>query len=265
MIPKFYRTLQYLSIDIVLGAVILLHFFSKPFGISVEWPSYVSLASAVWLIYTIDHLKDARASADPKRGRYLFHLRYARTLKLSIVLVTSVAGVCLFFLPTSILFLGSILGALCLLYLLFQSSLARLGLKECYASIMYSFGILITPIALSGTFDIFDFFILFALSFTNLLIFSWFEVEEDKEDSIRSVATVKGTKRTEKLIWILISLGLAMGFSGILSQPHHCVYLIVVLLIYWILLVSPEWARKNQRYRTIGDGVFMLPLVLALL
>lgn len=265
MIPKFYRTLQYLSIDIVIGAVILLHFFSKPFEVFIEWPSYVLLASAVWLIYTVDHLRDAEKSSEPHRGRYLFHFKYGRVLKICAGLVAISSGVSLFFLPTSIFVLGGVLAVLCLIYLLFQAGLAKIGLKECYVSIMYTLGILIAPVALSGTFHVYSFVILFSLSFTNLLLFSWFEMEEDKRDSFTSVATVYGGDKTQKFIWILISFGLAFGISGFWQFPQHSIYLVLVLLLYWMMLTKPQWARKHQRYRAIGDGVFIFPILFELL
>ena len=75
MIGRAYRTAQILSIDIVIGAVILLRFFCAYFDVSPGWEVYVMLGGTVWLIYTADHLRDAEKTVQSKRERYLFHRR----------------------------------------------------------------------------------------------------------------------------------------------------------------------------------------------
>lgn len=265
MILKFYRTLQYLSIDIVIGAVILLHFFSHPFDVSIPTASYLLLGCVVWLIYTADHLRDAKLSANPGRARYLFHLKHETPLKASMTIVLLISGCCLFFLPQSILLLGGVLLLLCICYLIFQSILASVGLKECYVAGMYAAGILVSPVALSSSFDLFSFLALFVLALSNLLLFSWFEIREDRAEDICSIATQYGGQKTERIIQGLIVLGLALGFSALWSIPVYSFYLVLVLLMYWLLLSNPSWASRNQRYRTIGDGAFVLPLLFELL
>ena len=73
MIGRAYRTAQILSIDIVIGVVILLRFFCVQFGVAPGWEVYTLLGGVVWLIYTADHLRDAESKIKSSRERYLFH------------------------------------------------------------------------------------------------------------------------------------------------------------------------------------------------
>lgn len=260
MIIRFYKTLQHLSIDIVIGAVVLLHFFSKPFEVDLDWTMYLVLGITVWLIYTADHLQDATRVMDSTRARYTFHLKYKALLIVAGSLMTIVATISLFFLPQEVLLLGSLLFGLCVFYLIFQSKLAPKGMKELYVSAIYALGILLAPISLSGSFLIHPFVILIILAFANLIIFSWFELEDDRKDSILSIATVLGKKGTEKLILIVASVGLSVGVAGIEHAPNHSLYFIAALILYAILLLNPQWSKKNERYRLIGDGAFVLPI-----
>ncbi len=265
MIFRIYSVFQHLSIDIVFGAVILLHFFSKLYEVSVGWPAYLLLGSSIWLIYTIDHLRDSKAALSGTRERYVFHARNERWLKLVIVIVLIIAGVCLFFVNRSILIGGSVLVLFSILYVVFQSKFAKYGLKETYISIVYTLGILVAPIAVSRSFDSYSFFLLWILTFLNLIIFSWFEYEEDVNDSFASIATRLGSDKLTKLVVGISSIGFALGFLSISEKMIYSFYLIIVLCVFILLVFNPSWAKRKSRYRTIGDAVFLLPILFELL
>ncbi len=261
MIGRIYNVLQHLSIDIVFGAVILLHFFSKIYEVSVGWPAYVLLGSSIWLIYTIDHLRDSKVAVSGKRERYVFHARNEQSLKLAIVIVLILSGVCLFFVHQAVLVGGAILVAFSILYAFFQSTFAKLGLKEVYISIVYTLGILVAPIAISQSFDVYSFFLLWILTFLNLIIFSWFEYNDDLIDSFASLATKLGTVKLTRLILVITSIGFALGFLSIGEKSSYSIYLLMVLVVFTLLVFNPTWAKQKSRYRTIGDAVFLLPIL----
>ena len=265
MILRFYRALHYLSIDIVLGAAILLHFFSKPFEIPIPWSVYTLLASSIWLIYTIDHLRDSISSQYSARARYVFHSKNKDSLKIAIVSVVVLSAISLFFLPQSILISGGILSFFCLTYIFFQPKLAGVGLKELYVALIYSLGIMLAPVSLKGEFHAYLFAILLILAFLNLTMFSWFDHGDDSKDSFKSIATVLGVEQTQKLIVLMSAVGLAIGFSGLQYSFLFSIYFIVVLFVYIFIALNPIWARKEGRYRTIGDGVFLLPILFEML
>lgn len=61
----FYRYLNALSLDVVLGGVISGLFFAKLLEVTLPSQVLVELALAVWVIYTLDHLWDAYRSQRP--------------------------------------------------------------------------------------------------------------------------------------------------------------------------------------------------------
>lgn len=258
MIGRFYSVFQNLSIDITIGAVILLRFFCVQSGVVIGLPVYFLLASAVWLIYTTDHLRDAKRAKRPKRNRYLFHERNEIALKRAMSIVILLCIICVFMIPMMILFAGIVLGSLSLIYLSIQDRLSRLGLKELYVAVIYTSGVLLVPFTLDAKFDLFAFIILLLATFLNLIIFSWFEEKEDKKDRFNSMATKWGAKRLEKLIFTLISVGIVLT---ILNINTISIYFFIVFIIFAMMVLIKNSLFKSGIYRTIGDGVFLIPIL----
>src|SRR5687767_3029402 len=70
---KFYRLLNILSIDVALGSVCCAAWFAEIFNVNLKPYVLMALGLTVWIIYTIDHLLDARkihVSASTERHRY---------------------------------------------------------------------------------------------------------------------------------------------------------------------------------------------------
>lgn len=258
MIGRFYLTLQLLSIDIVIGAVILLRFFCLHFLIEISWEPYVLLASAVWIIYTVDHLRDASSVPQSTRKRYLFHQKHASLLKTCVALVLILNIPLLFFLPFHILIGGSVIAFLSLIYLLIQRQLSAVFLKELYVAFIYTLGLLTLPMILAQTFDLAIFFLLLLATYVNLCLFSWYERDEDQKDLLKSIATELNPKKLEGLLLLMIALGLAL--SSIYPTKVGA-YFFIVFTVYAMLVLKPDWFRQNEYYRIIGDGVFFLPVL----
>ncbi|WP_421764071.1 hypothetical protein [Ekhidna sp.] len=258
MFFRVYRLAQILSLDIVIGVVILLRFFCVQFRVNPGWEVFVLLGAAVWLIYTFDHLRDAENSPNSARERYVFHRKYKKMLIVASAVVLLISAPLIFFVPITVLVGGILLSTFSILYLLIQRKLSRLLFKELYVALVYSAGVLLVPIVLSGTFDLILFLLLFQLTFLNLIIFSWFEKEEDLREGFRSIATQMEADKLEKLMFTLVSLGLALS---LLSFEITHIYFIVGFTIYASLIHLSKRFRRNYLYRAIGDGVFLLPIV----
>jgi len=258
MLYRAFQLLQILSIDVVLGAVVMLHFFSTYFGAEPSIDVYFVLGASVWLVYTIDHLRDAVKAPNSTRVRYRFHNKYQQILKclILIVLIAIVYRLC--FIDHSILIGGSTLAFLSGIYLLLQKHLAGLGLKELYIALIYTGGILLVPFVLVQIFSIPVFLLLFLLSFSNLILFSRLEKEEDIKDRVISIATILEGKRLESVILICISLGLLI--VSLSSRDLMTLYFTLAFVIYAILLFRASFLRKRNLYRLIGDGVFLFPV-----
>lgn len=262
MIGRFYSVLQHLSIDIVIGAVILLRFFCAQSGVEISLPICFLLASAVWLIYTTDHLRDAKRAKKPKRARYLFHERNENTLKIAMSIVILLCIFCVFMVPMMILFAGIVLGGLSLIYLRIQNWLSQHGLKELYVSVIYASGILLAPFVLAKQFDWFVFALLLIATFLNLILFSWFEEAEDRKDRFSSIATKWKSAIIEKQILLLVSIGMALT---LLNFNLITCYFLIVFVVFFIMVFKKEKLSTSGIYRTIGDGVFLIPILFELL
>ncbi|MEP5611822.1 MAG: hypothetical protein ABJP45_06205 [Cyclobacteriaceae bacterium] len=265
MIRRAYRLLQHLSIDIVFGAVILLHFFSKIYGTSPSWQTSTLLGCSIWLIYTFDHLRDSRSAKLGNRERYTFHSRNQKALRIGMMVVFCLALTTLFFVPRQLILGGSILVVFSLVYVLFQTTFSRLGMKEAYIAIIYTLGVLLSPIVATQNFDGYSFIVLLILSFLNLIIFSWFEFEEDEADSFTSIATQMGKSNLFKLILAISSIGFAIAILSFDRFPMYAAYMLIVLVIFVLLVFNDQWAMQKSRYRKIGDAVFLLPILLEIL
>ena len=60
VLSKAYRLINILSIDVVAGAVCSALFFARLLQVSLLPYGIISLALTVWIIYTADHLLDAK-------------------------------------------------------------------------------------------------------------------------------------------------------------------------------------------------------------
>lgn len=258
MIGRAYRLAQILSIDIVIGAVVLLRFFCAQSEVNPGWQVYVLLGATVWLIYTVDHLRDAEKSALSVRERYVFHRKHRKALMLAAVFVLICIFPLLFFIPVVIFIGGLVLGVLSFVYLLVQHKLSGLFSKELYVAIVYSLGILMVPSLLGMAFHWSYFMLLFLLTFINLIVFSWYEKEEDENDGFQSIATRMKNGILERLILILLACGLALSVQDI-TITH--LYFFVGFSIYGCMVLFRNTFTKNHKYRTIGDGVFLLPIL----
>lgn len=259
MIRRGYRFIQILSIDIVIGVVILLRFFCVQFEVNVGWEVYALLASAVWLIYTADHLRDAEKSKKSNRERYVFHRRNKKALTLTSMGVLIFSAPLVFYIPVIIFIGGLALAILSLIYLLVQHRLSVWFSKELYVAIIYSCGILMVPMLMSMTSRWEYLIILFILTFINLIIFSWYEKSEDESDGFTSIATQLSERTLDRLIYILLAFGLGMSF---LSFGIVHLYFQIGFLIYSLMILTPNRFRPNQLYRVVGDGVFLLPIAM---
>ncbi|SNS54222.1 hypothetical protein SAMN05421640_0593 [Ekhidna lutea] len=258
MIGRAYRTAQILSIDIVIGVVILLRFFCVQFGVAPGWEAYVLLGGVVWLIYTADHLRDAENKIRSSRERYLFHKDHRKSLLVVAGIVLLVLSLLIFFIPLVIFLGGLALAIFSFIYLLMQHRLSRFLSKELYVALVYSAGILMVPFLLSETYQWDIFLLLVLLTFVNLSLFSWYEKEDDIRDKFQSIATELNGKQLEKIILLLISISLAIA---ILSINVITIYFIAGFVIYALMLIFSDWFRLKHRYRAIGDGIFLLPIL----
>ena len=88
---RLQQLFSWLSIDVVFGAMASMYFFQELFHVQLEWPIFVLLGLAVWTIYILDHLLDARQSKGSSSSRRVFYRQNKLVLSVGI-LVAVVAG-----------------------------------------------------------------------------------------------------------------------------------------------------------------------------
>ena len=92
--PKLLRLkllFSWLSLDVVFGALASMYFFQELVHVQLEWPIFVLLGLAVWTIYSLDYLLDARQSKGSSSPRRVFYRQNKLVLSLG-VLVAVVIG-----------------------------------------------------------------------------------------------------------------------------------------------------------------------------
>ncbi len=260
---NLYQHINILSLDVVAGAVVSSLFFARLLQAVVEPSELIALALTVWIIYTLDHLRDAMtipkiASTD----RHRFHQKYFRVISLALIVVAAVDLFMVWFISEDVFRAGFILGFAVLAYLVFQRYLKFL--KEFFVACLYTTGILlpslaghaiaITPIQ----YLVVAKFLLTAL--INLLLFSLFDYEEDRHHQQHSFVTWFGPRSTR---YGIIFLGLLNIVSGFWLWHYDTGVALVFISMNSLLLTVLLLRRKlheNNYYRILGDAVFFIPV-----
>ena len=135
-----YRLLNILSIDVALGAVCSSIWLADYFQVELRIYAYLALGITVWIIYTIDHLMDAkRIPHQAASKRHQFHQKYFMPLVIITGVFILVDAVLVFFVRESIFYSGVIFSAVIAVYLVFNKWLGHL--KDFFVALLYSGGI----------------------------------------------------------------------------------------------------------------------------
>ncbi len=267
MIDQVYKYLRWLSVDIVLGAIFFLVYLGKYFQVEISIPTYVALASAIWLIYTADHLFDAHKTNNPSTKRHAFHKKHFKKLILVGGLVMILALINLWFLEVQIIRNGAILSAISVAYLMLVYFVKRLWVKEILVAIVYATGIFLAPISKVGL-DVQSAILMLQLAgiaFLNLLVFSKMDIESDAQDGFNSIALKLGAQKSDFLILGIVLL-LFTSFISFAYLYEVTIQLLFALMtgILFLINIKPAYFSVNERFRIVGDGIFYLPALFLL-
>lgn len=261
-----YRLLNILSIDVALGASISGIYFAEIYEVKTGLQAFLCLGLAVWLIYTTDHLLDVRQmKVKASTLRHQFHQKHYQILLRISSFVGLAILILLFFIEERVLLWGTGLGLLVIVYLLFQR---RLGImKELMGAFLYTSGIVLPALAIYNQpyspENIVMILIFFIIAITNLILFSWFDKERDLAHNHSSIATKIGAKNTQKVLYILFTLLLALLTLLYFQDISHGSFVIFTLmsLALLIIFVFANWFSRDDRYRLMGDAIFLIPAV----
>ena len=277
---SIYTYIRLLSLDVAVGAVAGGHLASLVAGVQPGWNWYLILMISVWLVYTLDHLLDARRLREnASTPRHTFHFKHFRIIGVVwLILLAIVVLLAVLTLPVAILFFGLAVCGFVLLHLILIKVIGEKTsvflVKEGGVAMVYILGIWGIPWVLR-TPELPIFFwqslgIYFLLALINLLLFSSYEIDTDTKDHQTSFIRATGVKFGKVFVVMLFFLTLALmvwQFMLATSRLHYLVFavLVVMLIALLLLLMFPGFFKKNERYRALGDGTFMFPLVLFIL
>ncbi|MFY7908230.1 MAG: hypothetical protein ACOVO2_01695, partial [Emticicia sp.] len=179
----FLKTLHYLSLDVVLGAVASSWMFWKiPDGNSVtNLPSLLILGICTWIIYILDRLLD-NLKSEPEDARHQFHFQHQYYLQVGIIILFLIAAILAFFLPRNVIYFGITLSVLILIYFYILQKKSKSAnyqyFKEIFTSVIYSICVVGSAFSTKPNLDWQAFlagFIFFLLVHQSILIFSFYE------------------------------------------------------------------------------------------
>lgn len=262
---RLYQHINILSLDVVAGAIISALFFAQVFAVRIKPHVLAALAVTVWIIYTIDHLRDAMSIPAPaSTDRHRFHQQHFKVISSIVGVMIAVDITLLFFLPGPIFWAGLGLGGVVLLYLVFQRYLKFL--KEIFVAFLYTAGVVLPslPYAVGGSLMPVHYLILGKFMVTalmNLLLFSLFDLHVDRSQQQHSFVTWFGARPTS---YGILFLGLVNISGGMWLWKFDMrlagIFVAMNLLLLTILMLRRKLVRDNY-YRILGDAVFFIPIL----
>lgn len=265
---RAFSIIQNLSLDVTAGAVISSLLVCKYFAVEATLEMMLGLGIAIWLIYTIDHLRDATRSADHSANpRHAFHRRHRVAIQVCALLVFAIGLVNAFRLPLITIKAGLVLATLSGLYFVYLKFSLRQQFKELFAAIIYTAGIFTAPLSLVTQWQwshLLLFLLFFLLVAANLVLFPLYEMEIDSRDKITSIALKAGRQKAARMIWLLLGSHMMLVVISAMYFPQFAglEYVFTAMnMVLMMLLVWPEKFRNGQLYRWLGDGIFFIPLL----
>jgi len=262
---KLIHFIQNLSIDITAGAVIMTLFIAKVFGVELTLPMVLGLSIAIWLIYTVDHLFDARKSKEgPTNPRHAFHQKYFTLLVAMAILIFAVGVWNLNHLPESTLIYGLMLAGLSAIYLIYSFVSKKPFRKELFAALVYAAGIVVAPLSVLEIIRWYEGLLivqLFLLAYANLLIIPLYEHDIDIQDQHASVATLKGASLVKQRVLLICTLSTLLLVIQTFSPISAIALWLMALMIFvlFTLINRQDLFRRYQLFRVLADGIFFLP------
>jgi hypothetical protein len=264
---RLYRLLNILSIDVALGSICCAAWFAELFNVDLRTYAFVSLGLTVWIIYTLDHLLDAKKIVGhASTERHRFHQQYFKLLSIAVIFAVLADLFVVFFIRKAVFQSGMALASVMIAYFLLHRFLKLF--KEFVIAFLFSCGVMLPSWSIFRTIPSVDVSLIIAqfmiTALINLLLFSWFDRHCDSVDKRESFVTLVGETVTQITIRILFALnGLLIVLAAFaFPQVMNNVFIIFFMnILLFILHSRPAIFEVNDRYRLLGDSIFFLPLL----
>ena len=261
-LAQLYRFVNVISLDVVGGAIASALFFAELMHVRILPYGLIALALTVWIIYTADHLRDAKTiKHDASTYRHRFHQQHFKTLMTITIVVIVIDSIIILFMRKTVFEWGLVLAVIVVGYLIIQQYLRIL--KELFVAILYTSGVLLPSLAVTSLeFIPLSVIVQFALiAWINLLLFSWFDYEQDLADGQVSFATLAGKHLTAGFIVILTVIQLVVSVVNWIDNFYRVPTTLFVLmnLVLVIVFIGFKKPGRNDSFRWLGDAVFFIP------
>lgn len=273
--PSLLKSLHYLSLDVAVGVVISSWMFWKlPLGNSRPAPvALITLGIGTWFIYLTDRLLDIiHTEKERLSNRHAFIAKHQYNIQV-LTIASGIAGLFLcFFMPVSVLIPGVGIGLCMAGYFFLINKTGSVTLffthtKELAVTIIYTAAVVGIPFYNRSSINLSDWilavcFLLIVLQ--NLLTFSWFEhLENPEHHNIVRFIGKNAAKRIINFIALVIIFIAVFLFSGG-SEYTNRIALVEVLMTLTLSFMPalPAFFAKQEKYRWIGDFVFLYPLLI---
>jgi hypothetical protein len=272
LISYFYKRFSWLSLDVVLGAIISHRMAAQlPDGRgATSWATTAVLAIIVWGIYVIDRRID-NTQRQPTTNRHLFQAQQQPVLSKILIGSAVVAAICLFWLPATVLKIGLGLAIVVIVYLwgVYRSQSEGLfeTLKDIVVPLVYAVGVWATATVLQSTMSITS--LLLGIVFwlivqQNLLLSAYYEsFTVDKSHSLAIVLGEHATRFVLTALFVCISI---LCIYTMTTTPHHyatrvAFWLWVMGILQHLLWQKPELFLANDTYRYLAEATFLIPIL----
>lgn len=269
---RFYHIINALSLDVALGAGVLSLVLGRYMGFRVPVTVLVVLVLAVWIIYTADHLLDAKSiSGQASSFRHHFHQHFFKTILICLIMALVIGILLIIQIPPVTIFYGIPVALGVATYFVLNRFFKLTFQKEILIASLYVIGVFVGPYSLSAGIVPLELRLLLVelglMVWINLLVFGLFEMKEDKQDGLRSTPMILGEKKTGKMIKILLFTCFAIGTMTLIffyDNPSFVKLQIVFLFMMGILgtlfFRKESIVQDGLNYRYFGDGIFFMPV-----
>ena len=270
---KYYKYAHWLSLDVVLGAV-LCHCMAVRLvgsGAPINWSVIIVLAIVVFCIYLTDRVLDNQKAVQIT-DRHQFQNQHKDLLIKIITGLVAIGLVLLFWLPKAVLWFGFGLGVVVGLYLLAVYNTKPTDsfwvYKDILVPIIYSLGVWGTALILQPKIE-WEGYVLGAAFWLvvqqSLLLNAYFEsftVEEGE-----SLPIIWGESKTQRLLkiifWVIVVICVT---SVIITDNRFALRAAFVLILMaginqWLTTNPRQWLN-NDRYRFVLESIFLMPLMI---
>jgi hypothetical protein len=230
----------------------------------------VILGLSVWIIYVLDRLLDNQKSEITLTERHIFHRENAKILWYFVGILGIICSILVFYLPSNIIIFGIIISLFTGIYLLIISKISSKNnfqhYKEPITSFVYISAVFGTTVLHNlQFFSLLIGFIFLLIVFQNLLLFSLSEFK--KNTNSYNLARYFGIKTSSFIIvsitCIIFILGIFLIHFSSSNYEQKVIFLeIIMSSILLIINQFDNFFLTNDRYRWVGDGIFLLPLLI---